>query len=177
MLGIIGKTNEWLGKAASYLLVAMMGTICYEVVVRYFFGRPTTWSLELNTYLLCYYCMLGGGFTLLRDGHVSVDIVYGRFSTKTKAILSCVTSIFFFMFAVVLLWTGVDLAYDAFRYQETSGSILDWPLFPSKVLVPVGAALLLLQGIVKFINDLVTAITGKPLVETQAVGMFDRKAE
>jgi TRAP-type mannitol/chloroaromatic compound transport system permease small subunit len=174
MTAIINRVNEWLGKAMSYLLVVMMATICYEVVARYFFDRPTIWSMELNTYLLCIYCTIGGGFTLLRGGHVNVDILYGRFNFRTKAVLSCVTSVFFFMFVLVLVWYGWDMAHKAFKYQETSGTILDWPLFPTKIMVPIGAFLLLAQGVVKFAQDITTAVTGKPPEGEEVKGIFAR---
>jgi len=158
---LIGWINGWMGKILSYLLVLMLVTICYEVVARYFFNRPTMWCLELNTYTLCIYALLGGGFTLLRNGHVSVDILYGRFGFRTQAIVSCFTSFFFFIFVLILIWFGYKMTYESIAYHETSGTILDWPLSPTKIMVPIGAVLLLLQGVVKFMNDLVTALTGK----------------
>lgn len=177
MLRFIDRTNEWIGKAVGYLLAVMMVTICYEVVARYFFARPTLWSMELNTYLLCVYCTLGGGFTLLRGGHVSVDIIYGRFHFRTKAILDCVTSFGFFLFVFVILWLGADMAHLAFKYGETSGTILDWPLFPSMVMVPIGAFLLLIQGVVKFIRDFRTAVTGIEPEGIEEGGIFGKREE
>jgi len=169
---VISTTNEWTGKLVSYLLLVMMATICYEVVARYFFDRPTTWSMELNIYLLCVYCLLGGGFTLLRDGHVSVDILFERFNFRTKAVLNCVTSVFFFIFIIVILLYGWNMAHMSIKYNETSGTILDWPISPTKIMVPLGALLFLMQGIVKFIADLTTAITGEPPEETEGGGIF-----
>lgn len=177
MTRFIDRTNEWIGKAVSYLLAVMMVTICYEVVARYFFARPTLWSMELNTYLLCAYCTLGGGFTLLRDGHVKVDILYGRFHFRTKAILDCLTSFLFFIFVIAILWHGADMAHLAYKFQETSGTILDWPLFPTMVLVPVGALLLLAQGVVKFIEDFRTAVTGIEPEGGESKGIFVQKDE
>lgn len=155
----------------------MVVVIAYEVIARYFFDRPTTWSMELSTYLLAVYCMLGGGFTLLRGGHVSVDIIYGRFHYRTKAILSCLTSVLFFIFVIVILWYGWDMAHKAYKYNETSGTIMDWPLLPTIIMVPIGAFLLLLQGIVKLIGDLTTAVTGRPPKEDEAGGLFGRQEE
>ncbi len=161
----------------SFLLVAMMLTICYEVVARYFFDRPTIWSLELNTYLLCAYAMLGGGFTLLRNGHVNVDILYGRFSVRTKGIINCLTSFFFFIFVIILTWNGYHMTVESIQYHETAGTILDWPLAPTKIMVPIGAFLLLLQGVVRFMEDLTTAVTGRPPKGVEAGGMFSRAKE
>jgi TRAP-type mannitol/chloroaromatic compound transport system permease small subunit len=173
----INRVNEWVGKAVSFLLVAMVATICYEVTARYFFNRPTIWSFDISTYLLGIYCLLGGGFALLRGGHVNVDILYGRFTFRKRAVLDCITSFFFFIFIAVLVWNGWKMSYHSFLQKETSGTILDWPLFPTMFMVPTGAFLLLLQGIVKFANDLLTAITGKRPEGVKAEGMFDRSKE
>lgn len=173
----IERLNQWLGKAVSFLLVAMIATVCYEVMARYFFNRPTIWSLELNTYMLCVYSLIGGGFTLLRGGHVNVDILYGRFTYRTRAVLDCLTSFFFFIFVGVLLWHGWEMSYGSLVQKETSGTLLDWPLFPTKFLVPIAAFLLLLQGMVKFMNDLVGAITGSPPKDVRAEGIFARSRE
>jgi len=172
---MIGRVNQALGKAVSFLLVAMIATIAYEVIARHFFNRPTIWSFDLNIYLLCVYSLIGGGFTLLRNGHVNVDIVYGRLSVRTQAVLSCFTSFFFFIFMGVLLWTGTKMSYNALLWGESSGTILDWPLFPTKIMVPVGALVLGLQGIVKLMNDLRIAITGKIPEGVETGGIFARK--
>jgi len=101
-----------------------------------------------------------------------VDILYGRLSERKQAVLRCVTSALFFLFTGVLLYTGGVMAYRAFRYGERSGTILDWPLFPTKVLVPAGALLLLAQGLVQFMEDLITVVTGRPAREPKKGGIF-----
>lgn len=168
---IISKINEWIAKGVSFLLVAMMGTVCYEVIVRYFFNRPTIWSFDVGIYLLCVYSLLGGGFALLRGGHVNVDILYGRLGFRARAVTDCVTSVLFFMFIWVLLFNGWKMAHHALIQKEISPSLLGWPLFPTKVMVPIGAFLLFIQGTVKFLNDLITAITGRPQGEVKE-GIF-----
>jgi len=174
---VINRVNEWVGRAVSFLLVAMMVTICYEIVARYFFNRPTIWSFDVSTYLLGIYCLLGGGFALLRGGHVNVDILYGRFTFRKRAVLDCITSFFFFIFIAVLIWNGWKMSYGSLLQKETSGTLLDWPLFPTMFMVPVGALLLLLQGVVKFVNDLLIAISGELPEGAKAEGIFARSRE
>ncbi|MBU2548204.1 MAG: TRAP transporter small permease subunit [Proteobacteria bacterium] len=177
-VAIITWLNEELGKAVSYLLILMMISIAYEVIARYFFNRPTSWAMEVSTYLFCTYVLIGGGYTLAKGGHVSVDIVYGRFSTRTKAILACLTSVFFFVFVIVLLWLGWEMAYKSMMQHETSGTQLDWPLWPVKFLVPLASLLLLLQGLAKLITDFQTAITGRaPEGDGGHGGIFARSKE
>jgi TRAP-type mannitol/chloroaromatic compound transport system permease small subunit len=173
---LINGLNRWLGSALGFLLLPMMGIICFEVVSRYFFNRPTIWAMDVSTYVLCIYTLLGGGFTLLRASHVKVDILYGRFPPRTKGIIDCLTSFFFFIFTVVLIWWGWEMFRSSLTQGETSATILDWPLYPTKLMVPLGAGLLFLQGVVKFICDLRTAVTGRPPILTEGEhGVFARE--
>ena len=58
----------------------MMLTMSYEVFARYLFNRPTIWVLEVNQYILCFYVALTGGYCMLHDVHVNVEIIYEKFS-------------------------------------------------------------------------------------------------
>lgn len=171
---IIRCVNLWVGKGVSFLLVAMMAAVCFEVLSRYVFNRPTLWSFDLNTNLLCVYSLLGGGFVLLRRSHVRVDILHARLSPRTQCLLDCLTSLFFFLFVGVLVWEGIHIGIQSWLQKETSGTILDWPLFPTKFMVPVGALLLLLQGTAKFLEDLTSVVTGHPIKDREE-GPFGRR--
>lgn len=169
---IVSTLNEWVGRVISFLVLAMIAITTYDVFARYLFNKPTIWGMDINNYMLCIYSLLGGGFALLRGGHVKVDIIYGRLSYRKKAILDSFFSFFFFIFIGVLLIYGWKMAHDALVQKELSPSLIKWPLFPTKVMVPTGAFLVLIQGIVKFINDILTAITGRQILESEAKGIF-----
>lgn len=178
LMDSISGFNEWLAKILRFLPVPLMVIICYDVIARYVFNSPTEWALELNMHILCVYSLTCGGWVLLRGGHVNVEILYDRFGLRTKAILSCITSIYFFIFVWVVLWYGWDMAKTAFEYRETSGAMMDWPVYPTKFIVPLAALLLILQGAVKFLNDLQIAITGKePEGVLKQHGVFAKKTE
>lgn len=173
---VVSGINSVIGKILRFLLVPLMAIICFDVIARYVFNSPTEWAQELNTYILCFYAILGGGYVMLKGGHVSVELLYDRFSLRTKAVLSCITSVYFFVFVWVVLWYGWDMAISAFHDRETSGALMDWPIYPAKFVVPVAALLLLLQGVVKLIFDIETAVTGKvPEDMPKTEGMFDKK--
>ena len=177
VIRIVNSMNDWIGKVLSYLLLIMLFSIVYEVVSRYFFNSPTLWVMEYSGYFLCGYSLLAGGYTLLNKAHVSVDILYGTFNYRTKAAIDCFTWLLFFIFVGVIIYLGAEFAYEALVDKETSGSVLDTPIFPIKFIIPVGAALLFLQGIVKFIMDLRTAITGQEPEDTQEGGIFGKMQE
>jgi len=160
VLRIIDLINEWAGRLFSYLALWMMVSVTYEVVARYIFNRPTVWSMEINQYTLCGYIALTGGYVLLHGNHVTVDIVVEHFGARTRALLDLLTSSAFFSFILVLIWTSGIVASEAWEYREHSETLLAMPLFPSKVVIPIGGALLLLQGVAKFARDIRVVVSG-----------------
>jgi TRAP-type mannitol/chloroaromatic compound transport system permease small subunit len=101
------------------------------------------------------YAVLGGGYLLARRDHVNVDLFYGNFSKRKKAIVDIVTSFLFFLLLFVLVIESFGLAADSVaRWEKDHLAVWKAPLWPSKCLIVVAAALLLLQGIVKLIADI-----------------------
>ena len=149
----IDAINDWVGRFLSYFLFAFFVLLFIEVILRYFFNSPTVWANELAQMLFGAYAILGGGYILLTGGHVNVDIVYTRFSAKTRAAVDIVTSTLFFLFCGMLLVYGGSLAWDSLSRFEHSQSAWNPPLYPAKLMIPIAAALLILQGITKLIRD------------------------
>ncbi|RLA99912.1 MAG: ABC transporter substrate-binding protein [Deltaproteobacteria bacterium] len=153
LLRIIENVNKWVGKVSSYMIVALTVVVTYEVVMRYILKHPTIWVHETSSMLFGAYIVLGGAYTLQRRGHVNLDIVYRRFSGKKKAFLDLITLCVVVLFCGVLLWRGGETAWRSLRTMEHSGSIWNPPVYPIKAVLPTGAFLLLLQGIVNFLRD------------------------
>ncbi|MBI5062824.1 MAG: TRAP transporter small permease subunit [Desulfatitalea sp.] len=159
-LKYIDKLNEWVGRIVSYAVLFMVFTLCYEVFFRYLLNLPTIWVLEINQYVLCAYVALSGGYVMLYGSHVNVEILSEKFNPRTKALVSVITSVCFFTVVIALLWKSGVMALEAWETSEESYSMLAAPLFPAKVTVPIGAFLLLLQGIAKLIRDIRTLVQG-----------------
>jgi TRAP-type mannitol/chloroaromatic compound transport system permease small subunit len=161
VLSRIDRINEWTAKATSWLIGIIIAATTYEVIMRYAFQRPTTWSFELNYLVFGAYFMLTGAYTHARKGHVNVDILHGRLSPRGKAIADLVTFPVFFLFVGVMIYKGFGFALDAWEFRETLSSAWAPPVYPFKTVIPVAAFLLFLQGVAKFIRDLHTLVTGK----------------
>ncbi|MCC5810614.1 MAG: TRAP transporter small permease subunit [Ectothiorhodospiraceae bacterium] len=146
--------NDRLGSWVSYLVFFMFVFLLLEVFFRYMLRSPTVWTVELTQMLFGAYAVLAGGYLMAHNGHVSVDILYMRFPPRVKAAVDIFTSILFFLFLGVLLWFGSQLAWESLERLETSQSAWNPPLYPVKLMIPLGAGLLLLQGIVKLLNDI-----------------------
>ena len=108
--------------------------------------------------------VLGGAYVLSRDAHVKMEVVYTRLPLRWRAILDLITAPVFFAFVGILLWQGWKMALMSISVLEHTNTMWGPPAYFSKMVIPLGAALILLQGLAKFIRDLITAITGKQLV-------------
>lgn len=160
---VIDVVNEWTGRLVSLLFLPLVLLVVIEVVLRYFFNRPTAWAWPIIIYLGALLATLGAGYTLIYGGHVKVDIVTARFSSRTRAIIDLVTSSVFFLGLMVLVWKGTDEAVYSVQIREHYTVYRWWPiLYPLRIGVAIGFLLLLFQGVAKLIRDLNTAIrTGK----------------
>src|SRR3546814_6686979 len=89
--------------------------------------------------------LLSGGYCLREDSHVRVDVIYERFSERTKAIIGLVTSTFFFIFTVTLLVTGYIFASDSVGVWEVSLTVWGIQYWPVKFTLDLGALLSILE--------------------------------
>jgi TRAP-type mannitol/chloroaromatic compound transport system permease small subunit len=146
--------NRWIGKTASWFILPLFVLLLADVTLRYFIGRPAVWTSEFAQLMFGVYAILGGGYLLAERGHVNVDILYGSFSKRRKAIADICTSFLFFIFVGVLLYQGVSLGWVALEKLETSHSVWNPPVWPVKLAIPIAATLLLLQGVVRLVADI-----------------------
>jgi len=152
-LSIVDAISRKSGQAVSFLLIAAIIVITYEVVARRAFHAPTIWAHESTVQLLAVLYVIGGAYTLYVRGHISMDILYVRFSPRTRAILDLITSLFFFLFCGVLLWQGTETALVSIMRGEGSGTVWNPPIYFIRSAIPLGALLILFQGLAKFIRD------------------------
>jgi TRAP-type mannitol/chloroaromatic compound transport system permease small subunit len=160
---IIDSISEWTGKIFSFLTLALTFVVVYDVAMRYLLNRPTEWGLELNGFLLLAIGFLGGGYALLNDAHVKVTILHERFTPRVKAIVDLVTYLLFFIVCIVLLWYGSHVAWDSLVHDTRTPSTWGPPMWPSQMLIPIGAVLIGLQGLAKWIRDFYMAVKGVEL--------------
>jgi TRAP-type mannitol/chloroaromatic compound transport system permease small subunit len=163
-LDIIDNTVNWIGKIISFAIFAIAGVVLVAVVARTI-DHPVNWTFEVAYYLFGSCFLLAGSYALLKNQHVNIDILLHRLSPRKAAIINLCTWPFFFLFAGALLWGGVQMAMRSISIQEKFGTIWAPPLYPLKIMVPLGAFLILLQGIAHFIRDLRQAISGTSEIE------------
>ena len=161
LLVVIDTISEWSGKLFSFLAILVVAIISYEVIARYVFNAPTIWAHETMVFLCAIWYMIGGAYVLLHRAHVGVDLIYNRLSPRRRAIMDLIGLSLFFLYCGVMLWTGAEGAWRSIERLETSGTPWNPPIWPIKLAIPVGALLILLAGLAKFIRALQLATTGE----------------
>lgn len=160
----VGRINSAIGTFISFLPLAITVLSATEVLMRYVFERPTIWIWDLNIQLFAAMIMLGGGYTLLHKGHISVDFFTMNLSPRKKAVIDLLTSCLFFTSVIVLLIYGWQIGWESWVKRETMATLWGPPLYTMKMTIPVGAMLMLLQGLAKYLADFILLITGEEVL-------------
>src|SRR3981081_3980103 len=147
-LHTIDEISTWVGKAAAWLIVVLMGVVCVEVFKRYIMNMPTSWIFDLDNMLYGSLFMLCGAYTLAQNAHVRGDFLYSSMRPRTQAALDLVLYfVFFFPGIGALVYAGIDYAGDSWRIAEHSNVTADGPpVYHFKTVIPIAGALGLLQG-------------------------------
>lgn len=163
----IDRLTETIGRAASWLTLALVLIGAFNAVARYL-GRFTGISLssnallELQWYVFTVLFLLGGAYGLRHNAHVRVDILFERLSPRVKMMINCAGHILFLIpFAVLVLvvsWTPVA---ESWRIAEASPDPGGLPRYPLKTLVPVAFLLLIAQAI----SEIIKEIAGREILE------------
>lgn len=149
----IDKLNETIGWLAVWAVFVSCLVSAGNAAIRYALDTSSNAWLELQWYLFAVTVMLGASYVLKVNEHVRIDIVYGRLSGTRKALIDLLGLIFFMMPATLLVtWMSWPWFLDAFVRGEMSsnaGGLIRWPV---KLTVPLGFALLSLQGVSEIIK-------------------------
>ena len=155
--------STWTGKAAAWLIMALMATVCIEVFKRYILNAPTAWIFDATNMMYGTIFMLCGAYTLAQDAHVRGDFLYGSMKPRTQAGLDLVLYIIFFLPGIgALVYAGIDYAELSWRINEHSNVTSDGPpVYPFKTIIPIAGTLVLLQGIAEIARCVVCLKTGE----------------
>ena len=169
IVNAIDALNLWVGSAVSWVSGLVVVVVFSDVVMRYAFNISFVFTQELEWHLFAFIFLMGAGYTLLKDGHVRVDIFYQRGSPKTKAWINLVGVIFFLIpGCYLIISTSLLWVHSSWSVMEGSPDPGGIPYrYVLKACVPVGFSLMLLQGISLGLKSLMT-ILGKDLEAGEA---------
>ncbi len=156
--GVIDRVSLFTGEFVALWSVIAVFVYYYEVIVRYVFNSPTNWAHEGMFLMFGMQYLIAGAYAMLSESHVRVDIFYASFSARGKAITDLLTSVFFFIFAATLIWTGWIFAMDSVRQNEVSFTEWGIQYWPVKLVIVLGGVLLFLQGVSQISKDIATVI-------------------
>jgi TRAP-type mannitol/chloroaromatic compound transport system permease small subunit len=167
----IDRFTGWVGVAVSWLVVPMVVGVTYEVIARYVFDAPTIWAFDLTYMLYGSVFMLGASYALMKGAHIRTDMLWERYSDRTKGLVDTIAYIgFFFPALLMLLFTSVDDAWYSFQIGERGEQTAWRPIiYPFKAVVPLTALLLLIQGISELLKSLHAVRTGRAFARTEKI--------
>ena len=154
LLLFVDSVSTWVGKAFSWLIVALTLLISWEVFSRYVLDHPHAWAFDVMIMLYGTLFMMAGAYTLSKNGHVRGDVLYGFFPPRLQAGLDLSLYILFFIPGVVaFVWAGYNYAAESWVINEHSNITADGPpIYPFKTIIPIAGAFILVQGIVEIIR-------------------------
>jgi len=161
----ISKVSEFSGTVFSWLVLALIGTITYDVGARYLFSAPTAWSYDISYMIGGGFMVLGGAYTLLHRGHVRVDVIYNKLSLRGQSILDAILTLFFLIpLLSIILYYAVQYAWNSLVTNELSsmGTTFRPIMWPFRWALVLAVALFLLQGLAWFVEQVFLIKEGRP---------------
>jgi TRAP-type mannitol/chloroaromatic compound transport system permease small subunit len=149
LVNLIDRMNEKIGHAMAWVALVMVLVQFIVVVMRYVFAIGNIAMQESIWYMHGIIFMIGAGYTLLHNGHVRVDIVYGDASPRYKAWVDVLGTIFLLIpIAIATFWLSFDYVINSWKVWEGSTEVSGLPLiWAYKTVIWVFAILLFLQAI------------------------------
>jgi TRAP-type mannitol/chloroaromatic compound transport system permease small subunit len=148
LLDGITRTIKFFGDVCSFLIIVIMAIITYEVVARYAFNAPTSWAWLVNKQLFGVFVMVAGGYALVHDSHIRIEMLYQHFPRVIKAMIRWLTLLSAICFLGTLFWKSSVMGLEAWKTKEIAVGTFKMPLFPLKMFMPLGTLLFLLGCIV-----------------------------
>jgi TRAP-type mannitol/chloroaromatic compound transport system permease small subunit len=159
---VIEAISYWTGTIVAWLIIPMTVAVTWEVVARHFFRAPTIWAFDVTYMLYGTHFMLGTAYTLMRIGHVRTDMLYQNWTVRRQNTVDAIGYLFFFFPAMLLLlYFGWQEAAHSWFIGETSDASPWRPIvYPFKMVIPLTAILLLVQGVGELLKNIYAIRTG-----------------
>ena len=149
----IDALTERIGKAALWLVLVVVLISAANAIMRYAFNYSSNAFLEIQWYLFGLIFLSYAGYTLLRNEHVRIDLISGKFSKRGQAWIDIFGILFFLMpmaIAIMLLsWPVFMHALASNEMSNSAGGLIIWP---ARFMIPAGFFLLILQAISELIK-------------------------
>ena len=136
----VGRITAW----SSFALALVMGG---NVLLRYVFHTGTVWSQELEWSLMAPICLFGMSYALRHGEHVRVDVMFARFSPRTKDFVEFLSSLILMAISLIIIWLSISYVMQSWSIGEGSANPGGIPArYILKSFIPIGFALMLVQA-------------------------------
>ena len=173
--GVI-RTIDWftekIGIVMAFIFVPLLlFPNVYEVFSRYVLNDPTIWALDVTTYSFGALFMLAGSYALQQGAHVRTDMLWDKFTDRTKGIIDCCAFLFLFLPTMAILaWSSWDDFIYSMSINEKSNSGAWQPIiWPLRAIIPFSCGMLFLQGLSEIMKSFWAIRTGKLLVKHEKI--------
>lgn len=149
----VDAVNERIGRVCDWLVLLACVVSAGNAMVRYAYDTSSNAWLEIQWYMFAVIVMFGAAYTLKKNEHVRVDIVYMMLNERQQIWVDIFGILLFLLPACILLgwlsWPFFAQSYAVGEHSSNAGGLLRWPI---KLVMPVGFVLLALQGISELIK-------------------------
>ena len=164
----VDKFNDVVGKWGAILFIPLVLIVTYDVILRRFFNSPTIWAGDIEIQLAAFLAAFGGGYLLIENGHIIVDVIYNRFPFIARKIIELVTWLLFFLGMGVVFWSSIEEARRSIELGERMSTLFEPTLIPLRIAIAVGFFLLLLEGLAKYLREILSLRAGKQVTTFKA---------
>jgi TRAP-type mannitol/chloroaromatic compound transport system permease small subunit len=156
-INAVDRLSKTIGHAFAWCIVILTFGTSYEVFVRYALNNPTSWAFDFSYILYGALFYMAGAYTISRGGHVRADMFYRLWRPRVQAGVELVLYVlFFFPGVLALIFAGWVYGREAMVIGEASiYSPVGIPVWQIKMMIPIGAVLLLLQGVAEVLRCLI----------------------
>lgn len=141
------RLTERIARPASLLVFVMMLVTTWEVVGRYVFNRPTMWAWPMNRQIFGVFILIAGAYTMAKREHIRIEILYDNMPAKIRFCARMLALVCFLAFMGVLVWQATWMGWNSFKSRELLAGAFRIPLYPFKIMIPIGAFYFLVQGV------------------------------
>jgi TRAP-type C4-dicarboxylate transport system permease small subunit len=131
------------------LILLMMVSTCYDVIMRYAFARPTSWSVSVNAMALAFITFFAGAELVRRDQHLKMELVAARVPRMIRPYVELSINLLAFLFVVLLTWIGATTWQTVYLTGMRSSDELHLFLWIVYLAIPVGSLFMALEYLVR----------------------------
>lgn len=155
-MGAADKAFGWFVRAlqvvGQVVLAFMVITICYDAVMRYVLAAPTSWSLEVNTFLIIYIAVMTAADMQRADGHIRITFFTEKTGPGVQRMIRAVIGIVGTVFCAIMAWRGGLITLQALEYGERVSSSFGTPMVFPYAMLPIGFGALAIQFAIDVVN-------------------------